>query len=138
MFSKFFNDNFAFFFLYILRQPLGYGFVSFPDRNTAQDVLRQLNGKPIPNQPTTGGEEKRFFLKPSSRQPQTYSVFVGNLSPEIDGDILKQAFVSIYPSVSSARGLSLYCLCLNFLFQFLSFLSLQSSLLRVKANVMVL
>ena len=94
--SKFDYNCFTF------RQPLGYGFVSFADRAVAQDVLRQLNGKPIPN--IGGSEEKRFFLKPSSRQPQTYSVFVGNLTPEIDGDILKQAFVSIYPSVSSARG----------------------------------
>lgn len=30
------------------RQPAGYGFVSFEDRATAMNVLRELNGKPVP------------------------------------------------------------------------------------------
>ena len=31
------------------RLPVGYGFVTFDDRNTAQSVLRELNGQKIPN-----------------------------------------------------------------------------------------
>ncbi len=33
----------------IFRLPLGYGFVTFDDRVTAQNALRDLNGKKLPN-----------------------------------------------------------------------------------------
>lgn len=98
--------------------PVGYGFITFDDRNTAQNVLRELNGKKIPNV----DEDKRFFLKPANRQSgggpggpqgggggggggggQRLSIFVGNLSPEIDDEILLSAFLAYYPSVSSAK-----------------------------------
>ncbi|KAI2800143.1 tRNA selenocysteine 1-associated protein 1 [Blomia tropicalis] len=87
--------------------PVGYGFVTFDDRNTAQSVLRELNGQKIPNI----DDDKRFFLKPANRQAggppqqqqQRMSIFVGNLAPEIDDDILMQAFFTYYPSVSSAK-----------------------------------
>lgn len=36
-------------FPFIFRLPLGYGFVTFDDRNTAQNALRDLNGKKLPN-----------------------------------------------------------------------------------------
>jgi len=35
--------------------PLGYGFVEFPDTQTAQDVFTELNGKRVP------GSQNRFF-----------------------------------------------------------------------------
>lgn len=35
--------------------PLGYGFVEFPDTNTAKDVFNELNGKRVP------GSQNRFF-----------------------------------------------------------------------------
>lgn len=38
-----------FYLIFYIRLPLGYGFVSFDDRSTAQDVLRELNGKKMPN-----------------------------------------------------------------------------------------
>lgn len=78
--------------------PLGYGFVSFDDRSTAQEVLRELNGKKMPNVE----EDKRFFLKRANRSGR-YSVFVGNLPPQIDNDVLLNAFLAFYPSVSSAK-----------------------------------
>lgn len=34
---------------------MGYGFVEFPDSNTAKDVFNELNGKRIP------GSQNRFF-----------------------------------------------------------------------------
>lgn len=39
------------------RQPVGYGFVEFPDWQTARDVFHSLNGKRIP-----GGSNKCFKL----------------------------------------------------------------------------
>ncbi|OTF75431.1 tRNA selenocysteine 1-associated protein 1-like protein [Euroglyphus maynei] len=79
--------------------PLGYGFVSFDDRSTAQDALRELNGKKMPNVE----EDKRFFLKRANRSGR-FSVFVGNLPPQIDNEVLLNAFMTYYPSVSSAKG----------------------------------
>jgi len=50
---------------------------------------------------------------------------VGNLSPDIDDDILLSAFLSYYPSVSSAKGKSGHFASL-FLFVFYSFLVITS------------
>ncbi|KAF7491457.1 tRNA selenocysteine 1-associated protein 1 [Sarcoptes scabiei] len=79
--------------------PLGYAFVSFDDRSMAEHVLQQVNGKQIPN---ITNEDKRFCLKRATRNGR-FSVFVGNLPPQIDNDVLMSTFIPYFPSVSSAK-----------------------------------
>lgn len=78
--------------------PLGYGFVSFDDGSTAQNVLQKLNGQKMPNV----DDDKRFFLKRANRSGR-FSVFVGNLPPQIDNEALRSFFSELYHSVSSAK-----------------------------------
>eukprot|EP01095_Lingulamoeba_sp_RSL-Kostka_P015581 TRINITY_DN721_c2_g1_i2.p1 TRINITY_DN721_c2_g1~~TRINITY_DN721_c2_g1_i2.p1 ORF type:complete len:387 (+),score=140.06 TRINITY_DN721_c2_g1_i2:125-1285(+) len=85
----------------------GYGFVEFIDNYSAQNALEMLNGKPLPN-----GFGKTYRLnwatyginerKPDIVQPE-YSIFVGDLAPEVNDYQLQQIFQERYPSVKSAK-----------------------------------
>lgn len=84
--------------------PMGYGFLEFGDEQTAQKVLHTCNGKVIPN----AHPPKRFKLNHASYgkehlQTKEYSLFVGDLTQEVDDLTLYNAFSSKYPSVKTAK-----------------------------------
>ncbi|XP_023238064.1 tRNA selenocysteine 1-associated protein 1-like [Centruroides sculpturatus] len=84
--------------------PMGYGFLDFGEEQTAQRVLHRCNGKTIPN----ASPPKRFKLNHASYgkehlQQKEYSLFVGDLTPEVDDLELYNCFSSRYPSVKAAK-----------------------------------
>ncbi|VDI13011.1 Hypothetical predicted protein, partial [Mytilus galloprovincialis] len=84
--------------------PAGYCFVDFTDKDKAQEALLKLNGKVIPG--TT--PVRRFKLnsagygKDSAPLPE-YSLFVGELSDDVDDYVLYQAFAKRYRSCRSVK-----------------------------------
>merc|ERR550519_1811826 len=81
-------------------QPAGYCFVEFPTIEASQRALLRLNGKPVPNT----DPPKRFKLNTASKNKdigEEYSIFVGDLSEDVDDFSLYEAFQKRY---SSARG----------------------------------
>ncbi|XP_063408750.1 tRNA selenocysteine 1-associated protein 1-like [Mytilus trossulus] len=84
--------------------PAGYCFVDFTDKDKAQEALLKLNGKVIPG--TT--PVRRFKLnsagygKDSTPLPE-YSLFVGELSDDVDDYVLYQAFAKRYRSCRSVK-----------------------------------
>ncbi|CAN7939519.1 unnamed protein product, partial [Ixodes hexagonus] len=84
--------------------PVGYGFMEFLDEATAQRVLLECDGKPIPGSNPT----KKFKLNHASHskeasQQREFSAFVGNLSSEVDDHSLYTAFHSRFSSVKAAK-----------------------------------
>ncbi|CAN0545338.1 unnamed protein product, partial [Ectocarpus sp. 12 AP-2014] len=90
----------------------GYGFIDFRNHETAQLVLDSLNGKPIGE--TKGhsrrkrGTSLRYRLNWGAggkriEQAPEYSVFVGDLSPEVTDAELKATFLDKYASVLGAK-----------------------------------
>ncbi|PVU97753.1 hypothetical protein BB559_001920 [Furculomyces boomerangus] len=79
-----------------------YGFVEFPDHSSAEVALAQMNGRKIfdheikVNWAFTGASQVREDTSEHSH------VFVGDLSPEVNDQILSKAF-SIFPTMSVAR-----------------------------------
>lgn len=70
------------------------------------DTMHKLNGKPIPGTfPVV-----RFRLNTASRearanlQEREFSVWVGDLSPEVDDYSLYRVFASKYSSIKTAKG----------------------------------
>ncbi|XP_054709927.1 tRNA selenocysteine 1-associated protein 1-like [Uloborus diversus] len=85
-------------------ESLCYGFLEFPDEESAQRVLHRYNGKPLPNNPS-----KRFKLnhanysKDSAALQKDYSIFVGDLALEVDDLALFDAFAARYKTVKLAK-----------------------------------
>lgn len=85
----------------------GYGFVEFQTHEAAKRVLETHNGQPVPS-----GSGKLYRLnwasyginerKPDTCEPE-YSIFVGDLAPDINDYTLQQVFAEHYPSVKSAK-----------------------------------
>jgi len=82
--------------------PAGYCFVEFADEEQAQRVLLRLNGKLIPG---NMHPPRRFKLNPSSKpEPgEEYSVFVGDLTDDVDDYDLYKTFKDRYPSTRGAK-----------------------------------
>lgn len=82
--------------------PAGYCFVDFTDGDTAQRAQLRLNGKIIPNsQPP-----HRFKLNSNQVRDcpkKEFSLFVGELSEEVDDYALFRAFVKKYSSCHTAK-----------------------------------
>ncbi|XP_068620366.1 tRNA selenocysteine 1-associated protein 1 [Battus philenor] len=87
-------------------EPAGYAFVHFQTDEEAIDAMHKLNGKPIPGTfPVV-----RFRLNTASRearsnmqQEREFSVWVGDLSPEVDDYSLYRVFASKYSSIKTAK-----------------------------------
>lgn len=85
----------------------GYCFVHFTSDEVARTAMHKLNGKVIPN----SSPPVRFKLNhagPNNRpvvgQDKEYSLWVGDLSPDIDDYTLYKCFASRYQSIRTAKG----------------------------------
>lgn len=85
-------------------EPAGYCFVHFATDEEAIDAMHKLNGKPIPGtQPIV-----RFRLNNASNTGRTpldreFSVWVGDLSPDVDDYNLYRVFSSKYNTIKTAK-----------------------------------
>ncbi|KAM8767098.1 tRNA selenocysteine 1-associated protein 1-like isoform 1-T1 [Acanthopagrus schlegelii] len=85
------------------RGALGYCFVEMTDEATAERCLRKINGKALPgaNPPT------RFKLNRATFGKQDigpmYSLFVGDITPEVDDGMLYEFFYNRYPSCRGGK-----------------------------------
>ncbi|XP_026320878.1 tRNA selenocysteine 1-associated protein 1 isoform X2 [Hyposmocoma kahamanoa] len=87
-------------------EPAGYAFVHFQTDEEAIDAMHKLNGKPIPGTfPVV-----RFRLNTASREARAnmqtereFSVWVGDLSPDVDDYSLYRVFASKYNSIKTAK-----------------------------------
>lgn len=86
-------------------EPAGYCFVHFENDDEAIDAMHKLNGKVIPN--TT--PPVRFRLNTASNQGKVlmnereFSLWVGDLSPEVDDYTLYKTFAARYQSIKAAK-----------------------------------
>ncbi|XP_063366499.1 tRNA selenocysteine 1-associated protein 1 isoform X2 [Cydia amplana] len=87
-------------------EPAGYAFVHFQTDEEAIDAMHKLNGKPIPGTfPVV-----RFRLNTASREARAnmqsereFSVWVGDLSSDVDDYSLYRIFASKYSSIKTAK-----------------------------------
>ncbi|XP_068189010.1 tRNA selenocysteine 1-associated protein 1-like isoform X2 [Antennarius striatus] len=82
---------------------LGYCFVEMTDEATAERCLRKVNGKSLPgaSPPTRFKLNRATFGK---QEPgQMYSLFVGDLTPEVDDGMLYEFFYNRYPSCRGGK-----------------------------------
>nr|XP_034314708.1 tRNA selenocysteine 1-associated protein 1 isoform X1 [Crassostrea gigas] len=84
--------------------PAGYCFIDFHDPENAHQAMLKLNGKNIPNSSPT----RRFKLNSASYGKEhlstpEYSLFVGDLTEEVDDYTLYQAFSRRFKSCRSAK-----------------------------------
>ncbi|XP_041039805.1 tRNA selenocysteine 1-associated protein 1-like isoform X2 [Carcharodon carcharias] len=82
----------------------GYCFVELADQTSADRCLHKLNGKPLPG----SNPPKKFKLNYATygKKPdagQEYSIFVGDLSSEVDDFHLYDYFVKKYPSCRGGK-----------------------------------
>lgn len=85
-------------------EPAGYCFVHFANDEEAIDAMHKLNGKPIPGT----NPVVRFRLNNASNTGRTaldreFSVWVGDLSPDVDDYNLYRAFASKYNTIKTAK-----------------------------------
>lgn len=87
-------------------EPAGYCFVNFLSDEQAQLVMHKLNGKPIPGT----NPVVRFRLNAASSNAnkllaneREFSVWVGDLSPEVDDYNLYRIFSNKYSSIKTAK-----------------------------------
>ncbi|XP_052256634.1 tRNA selenocysteine 1-associated protein 1-like isoform X2 [Dreissena polymorpha] len=86
----------------IPKLPAGYCFVDFNDSESSLKAQLRLNGKIIPNsQPPHRFKLNSNNVKDAPRRE--FSLFVGDLSDEVDDFILYRAFVKKYPSCLTAK-----------------------------------
>lgn len=89
-------------------EPAGYCFVHFNTDEEAIDAMHKLNGKPIPGT----NPVIRFRLNSASRESKAnaqserdYSLWVGDLSSDVDDYSLYRAFSLKYSSIKAAKGI---------------------------------
>ncbi|OZJ06706.1 hypothetical protein BZG36_00306 [Bifiguratus adelaidae] len=79
--------------------PINYGFVEFTEARGAEQALSTLNGKKLFN------HDIRVNWASASQKEDTsnhFHIFVGDLSPEVNNDVLAKAFAS-FKSMSDAH-----------------------------------
>ncbi|XP_030644308.1 tRNA selenocysteine 1-associated protein 1 [Chanos chanos] len=82
----------------------GYCFVEMEDEATAERCLRKINGKPLPG----ATPPKRFKLNRATygrhaENSPSFSLYVGNLTPEVDDGMLYEFFYDRFPSCRSGK-----------------------------------
>lgn len=86
-------------------EPAGYCFVHFPSDEQSVDAMHKLNGKPIPGT----NPIVRFRLNSASNQSKLpgnereFSVWVGDLSSDVDDYSLYRIFSGKYTSIKTAK-----------------------------------
>lgn len=86
-------------------EPAGYCFVNFLSDDQAVNAMHKLNGKPIPGT----NPVVRFRLNSASNSnkllgnEREFSVWVGDLSPEVDDYNLYRVFSNKYSSIKTAK-----------------------------------
>ncbi|XP_076268307.1 tRNA Selenocysteine associated protein [Rhynchophorus ferrugineus] len=86
-------------------EPAGYCFVHFANDDEAIDAMHKLNSKPIPGT----NPIVRFRLNNASNNPgrqivdREFSVWVGDLSPDVDDYNLYRVFSSKYNTIKTAK-----------------------------------
>ncbi|XP_044763247.1 tRNA selenocysteine 1-associated protein 1-like [Coccinella septempunctata] len=85
-------------------EPAGYCFVLFANDAEAIDVMHKLNGKPIPST----NPVVRFKLNNASNNGRSvpereFSIWVGDLSPDVDDYNLYRVFSSKYSTIRTAK-----------------------------------
>lgn len=85
------------------RGALGYCFVEMTDEATAERCLRKINGKSLPgaSPPTRFKLNRATFGKQDTGQ--MYSLFVGDLTPEVDDGMLYEFFYNRYPTCRGGK-----------------------------------
>ena len=86
--------------------PMGYGFLEFENNDQAQKALENLNGKNLPKT-----ENKIFKLnwasyntnKTNSQNPNEFSIYVCELAPTVNEEILTNFFKEKYKSVINSK-----------------------------------
>ncbi|CAD5111248.1 DgyrCDS576 [Dimorphilus gyrociliatus] len=87
------------------RESMGYCFVDFASSEVAQHTMLKYNGKIVP----TSKPPRRFKLnyanygKDGANNGQGYSVFVGDLTEDVDDLLLYSTFSKRYPSCRLAK-----------------------------------
>ena len=85
---------------------MGYGFIEFDNKEEASEALQLMNGKPMPN------SNKVFKLNwasysqsknSSSQNPNEYSIYVCELDPSVNEEILQNYFSQYYKSVIGTK-----------------------------------
>ncbi|VEU19583.1 DEKNAAC100248 [Brettanomyces naardenensis] len=86
--------------LYDKNKPgFNYAFVEYDENSSAENALRALNGTVLANFPL---KITWAYRTQQSRNADAYTLFVGDLSPEIDDDSLSAAFTK-FPSFTQAN-----------------------------------
>uniref|UniRef100_A0A3B3YRX1 tRNA selenocysteine 1-associated protein 1 n=1 Tax=Poecilia mexicana TaxID=48701 RepID=A0A3B3YRX1_9TELE len=79
---------------------LGYCFVEMSDEATAERCLRKVNGKSMPG----ASPPTRFKLNRATfGKQEMFSLFVGDLTPEVDDGMLYEFFYNRYPSCRGGK-----------------------------------
>lgn len=83
---------------------LGYCFVELADEATAERCLRKVNGKTLPgaNPPRRFKLNRATFGKQGESGPM-FSLFVGDLTPDVDDGMLYEFFYNRYPSCRGGK-----------------------------------
>jgi len=85
-------------------EPAGYCFVQFPDDFSALTAMHKLNNKMVPNsQPPVKFRLNHTSLGGKQAMEKDYSLWIGDLSPDVDDYTLYKGFASRYPSVRLAK-----------------------------------
>ena len=85
---------------------MGYGFLEFENTDQANTALETLNGKPLPKT-----ENKTFKLnwasynsnKSNNQNPNEFSIYVCELDPSVNEEILTNFFKEKYKSVINSK-----------------------------------
>lgn len=83
----------------------GYGFIEFVNHAAAERVLQTYNGTPIPN---AGQNYRLNWAYSSSGEKRSdgtadFTIFVGDLGPDVTDDVLLETFRVHYTSIKSAK-----------------------------------